>query len=106
MKRKSFGGNRPPMVTTNVHLDTMTKLGIDVVVDETPLLVIGDEVTLFFMDRSALRRTIEALQDLERGAGLIGLTWAAYVDASEARDKCPVHGNTCRSIWHKSDPVE
>lgn len=103
MKSKSFGGNKPAMLTTNVHLETMTKLSVDVVMDETPLLNIGNEVTLFFMSQEALQRTIEALQDLQRGSRMIGMTWNTYVDASPERDVCPVHGDACHKVWHKND---
>lgn len=105
MKRKSHGGSKPPFLTTHVHLNDDTALSVDVVMEETPLLNIGNdghEVTLFFT-KETLDRTVEALRDLQRGSALLGLTWNAYVDTTTpGTDACPVHGATCRKVWHKN----
>lgn len=107
MKRKLWGGTKPPFITNHIHVNDMTQLSISVVMDETPTLTIGDsgqEATLFFT-KDSLDRTIAALADLQRGAALIGLTWDVYAEASPPVPECPIHGTVCRPVWHKSDPV-
>jgi hypothetical protein len=106
MKRKSHGGDKPPFYTTHIHLGDDTELSVDVVMEETPLLTIGGsghEVTLFFMGGRALDRVIAALTDLRKGSKLIGMTWNTYVDTTPEIPPCPVHGSTCRPVWHKAD---
>jgi hypothetical protein len=128
MKRKLWGGNKPPFLSTSIHVQDDTILSIDVIMDETPTLSIGDngyDATIFFT-KASLDRTIMALEDLRRGSALIGLTWNAYVDAvgltwndtteplvpnqgtgtgTPGDPNCPIHGSTCRKVWHKNDTV-
>lgn len=89
IKPLTKSGTEEPYIAASVHVYDDTLLQTRVTLG-TPTLMIGNAGTTIFFTGESLQRILTVLSVL-------------LVDAENAATKCKVHGDTCRSVWHKND---